>query len=181
MGALQQLENALHDVFVKNAPELPKGGKDFLVTVLPWLTLIGGVLSALSVWALYDWAHTVNRVADYVNDLSRTYGVDTAIGTSRWSVGVWLALAVLAVMAVLYLMAFTPLRNHQKAGWNLLFYALLLSLAYSLVVMFTDYGNARSFIGSLVGFAIGGYLLFQIRGRYSKSSSKKSAAASPAR
>lgn len=180
MGALQQLEHSLNEIFVKHAPDLPKGGKDFLVTILPWLTLIGGVLSALSVWWLYDWAHTVNRVADYVNELSRTYGVDTTIGTSRWSVGIWLALIVLVITALLYLMAFSPLRNKQKAGWNLLFYTLILNVIYGFVVMFTDYGNVGSFIGSLVGFTIGGYLLFQVRNRYSlrPRENKKSAASS---
>ena len=70
---------------------------------------------------------------------------------------------------------FPGTREKKKSGWNLLFYALLINVAYGFVVMFTDYGSVGSFIGSLIGSAIGGYFLFQIRSSYSKSAPTRKA------
>jgi predicted neutral ceramidase superfamily lipid hydrolase len=171
MSNLQTVENSLDNVFVKKAPELPKGGKDLLVEFVPWLCLIGGIFSLLSVVALWNWARSVNHLADYANSLSAAYGGGAAVSTSHWTVSVWLSLIVLGITAIMYILAFSPLKNHRKAGWNLLFYALLLNLAYGIIVAFTDYGGPSSLVGSLIGTAIGLYLLFQIRSRYSDKAS----------
>lgn len=48
MKVLNELESSLNDVFGKNLPALPKGGKEFLVKIVPWLALIGGILG---LWA----------------------------------------------------------------------------------------------------------------------------------
>lgn len=165
MGSLKSLETKLDDVFVKNAPALPDGGKKALVQYLPWINLVLGLLSLLAVYNLWHWAHLANKLVDYANSLSAIYG-GPAVVTHRLTFTVWLSIIVLAVQAVLYIAAFTGLRDKKKSGWNLIFYALLVNAAYGVVVLFTDYGGVGNLIGSLIGTAIGLYFLFQIRASY---------------
>jgi hypothetical protein len=165
MAATDGLEKQLDEWFGKKAPRLPEGGKKFIVDFAPWLTLLGGILSLWTAYNLWHWARTANDAINYLNNLSATYGGGT-VPTSRLTTGIWLAVAVLVVEGVLYLLAFPKLRDRLKSGWNLIFYATLINIAYGLVVMFTDYGSVGSFIGSLIGAAIAFYFLFQVRPMY---------------
>ena len=165
MSQVKQLEKTLNDFFTKSTPALPKGGKEFIVRIAPWLTLIVGILSLLSTWTIYRWASTTNALTDYANELSRAYG-GTGVVAERWTLTLYLALALLLVTGIIYLMAFSPLRNFSKKGWDLLFYALLINVVYGVVVAFTTYGSFGNLIGSLIGSAIGAYFLFQIRDYY---------------
>jgi hypothetical protein len=166
MAALADLEKTLDEVFVKKAPALPENGKKWIVEYLPWINVILGVLALWAVYTLWNWARWTSEWAEYANSLSAMYGGSAAVSTSRWTVGVWLSLAVLAAQAILYILAFPALKARKKSGWNLLFYAALVNVAYGLVVLFTDYGGFGSFIGSLIGTAIGLYFLFQVRSHY---------------
>jgi hypothetical protein len=165
MSALQSLENNLEDVFVKKAPALPENGKKAIIEWLPWINLVLGLLSLWAAYALWHWAHLANSLVNYANSLSAAYG-GPAVAVNRLSATVWLSLAVLVVQALIYLAAFQALRDRKKSGWDLLFYALLVNVVYGVVVIFTDYGGFGSFVGSLVGSAVGFYFLFQIRSRY---------------
>ena len=160
-----KLEQNLNDLFTKNLPALPSGGKKALVEWAPWLALIGGVLSLWAAWALWHWAHIANALVNYANSLSLAYG-GTTVSTSRMTVGIWLGVIVLAVEGVMYLLAFPGLRDRKKQGWNMLYYALLINIVYGVVVMFTDYGGVGNLFGSLLGSAVGLYLLFQVRSAY---------------
>jgi hypothetical protein len=170
MAALNSLEKSLDDVFVKNAPKLPEGGKKVLVEWLPWLNLVGGLLTLWAAYALWNWAHVANGLINYANDLSRAYGGGDVVA-DRLTAGIWLGIAVLVVEGVLYLLAFPATRDRKKQGWNYMFYALLVNIVYGLVVLFTDYGGFGSFLGTLVGSVIGLWLLFQIRGSYTSAKS----------
>jgi hypothetical protein len=176
MSALESLEKNLDDVFDKNAPELPAGAKKVIVEYLPYINLVLGVLTLVAAWGLYNAAHTVNSLVDYANTLSAAYG-GTKIATSHLTATVWLAIAVLVVEAVLYIAAFPGTKARKKAGWNLLYYALLINVVYGIVAAFTDYGGVGRLVGSVIGSAIGAYFLFQIRGSYTGA---KSAAATKA-
>ena len=175
MSALQSLEKSLDDIFVKQAPELPAGGKKALVRYLPWINLVLGLLALYTVYVVWHWAHLANSLINYANSLSAAYG-GQAVATSRMGVGIWLGLLVLAVEALLYIAAFPGTRDRKKSGWNLMFYALLVNVVYGVVIVFTSYGNIGSLISTAIGSAIGLYLLFQIRGSYSQAGATKKAA-----
>lgn len=168
MASTKQLESVLEDVFVKKAPKLPEGGKKWLVKYLPWLTLLGGVFSLWSAYVLWHWAHAVNGLADFANQLCTAYGGTTCGTTSRFSFWVWTAIAVLAVEGVLYLLAYPGLKAQAKSGWNYIFYGALVNVVYAVVSLFTSYNSFGNFIGALIGSAIGFWLLFQIRSAYTK-------------
>ncbi len=170
MSATSSLENSLAGLF-KAAPKLPENAKKTLVAWLPWLNLIGGLFALSSAYWLYHWAHLANSLVNYTNSLSEAFG-GPKVSSSRWSVGLYIALAVLAVEAVMYIAAFPGLKAHKKAGWNFLFYALLLNTVYGIVTMFTDYGGGSNLIGLVIGTVVGLYFLFQVRDVYSGGSSR---------
>ncbi|MGH7196354.1 MAG: hypothetical protein ACREGJ_01140 [Candidatus Saccharimonadales bacterium] len=166
--ALQQLEEKLNEFFVTKAPfQLPENGKKVLVQLLPWLTLIGGVLSLFAVWGLYQLATWANSVSMWANELNRAYGT-YGYPTTAAAVGpvVWLSLALMLVVAVLYFVAFPALRARKKSGWNILLWVALLYVAVAIVNLFMDQ-QIVSFLFSLLGSVVGLYLLFQVRSHYS--------------
>lgn len=169
MGStLSNLETKLNEVFVHNAPALPKGGKKMLVAWAPVVSVIVGILSLWSAWNLWHWAHVASSLNTYANAVCNAYSVSGCGGlvTSRYSIWLWLGVAVIAVEGILYLLAYSGLRDHKKVGWNYLFYGALVNVAYAIVSLFTGHNGASNFIGALIGSAIGFYLLFQIRESY---------------
>lgn len=161
---MDQLEKSLEGAF-KSAPKLPANGKKMIVEWLPWINLILGILTLWSAYAIYHWAHLANSLINYANSLSQAYS-GTNVIASRWSVGIYLSLIVLVVEAALYIMAFPGLKDRKKAGWNFLFYAALVNIVYGVVILFSNYGGAGNFIGSVIGSVIGLYFLFQVRDAY---------------
>jgi hypothetical protein len=167
MSVIKSLETSLDQLFVKSAPALPATWKKFLVSILPWANLIIGLFTLYSVYLLWHWAHAVSQVANYVNNINAIYGGPAVTSVDRLSATLWVGLVVLGIEAVLYLAAFPGTLSRKMSGWNLMFYAFLVNVVYGIVVMFTSYGGFTTFIGSLIGSAIGLYLLFQIKSLYS--------------
>lgn len=171
MTSANQLEESLNDIFGKKAPQLPANAKKLLVEYLPWITLIIGVLTLLATLSLWHWAHTTNDLLNYANSYRAAAGL-SPVEQAHMSIGIWLGIIVLFVEAVLYVAAFRGLRARAKSGWDLLYYAALVNIAYGVLIMFTDYGSIGSLIGNLIGSAIGFYFLFQIRSSYTEKSVK---------
>ena len=176
MTQLNALEESLAKIN-KDLPAFPKGLKDFLVQVAPWLSLIGGLFSLATVYWMWDWAHRADALLDYANSISKLYG-GSEVAPDRLGPMLWVSLIVVAVMGVIYLMAFKGLKDRKKSGWDLLFLATIVNLVFVIVSMFTDYsGYGSSLIGGLIGTAISWYVLFQIRDCYAGATSAKSAKA----
>ena len=159
---MQGLEKALGDLF-KKAPPLPESGRSALAKALPWLALIGGVLTLIAVWNIY-------RLLSAVDSIYASFGY---VGPAVVGYGpvIWVGLAVLVVQAVLFLAAFPALRTGKKSGWNMLFWAALVSAVYGVLGAFFDgYINVGQLVFSLLGSAIGLYLLFEVRGHFGGAS-----------
>lgn len=161
MELVHKAEKALEQPFGA-LPALPKETKKGLASIWPWLALIAGILQLVAAWGLYDWARTWGNAINELNRFAASFGVDT--GRSGFTVWVWIAIVVLVIDAVILLAAFPKLQKKQKAGWDLLFLAALINLAYGLVSLFIDErGGIGSLFFALLGSAIGFYLLFQVR------------------
>ena len=165
MAQTVPFEYSLKEVFVDKAPPLPSRGRKLLVQYAPWLALLSGLVSAWAAWSMWHWANLANNYINYANDVNAAFG-NTTLGTSRLSFGVWLAMMVLVVQAVLLLLAFAGLRQHKKSGWNLVYYSILVSVVYGVLVAFTSYGGFSNLLWAVVGAAIGFYLIFQARSSY---------------
>ncbi len=165
---LEKLETTLDETLNKKAPKMPESGRKTLAGALWWLALIGGVGQLYMAWRLWDYWHVYDDALNYSRSLAEAYGLP---GPS-YDLGFqfYLVLITLVVSGALLLLASPALKAMKKSGWNLIFYSLLVNLAYGLVVAFTDYGNFGNLVGAVIGSAIGAYLLFQVREHFMKSS-----------
>lgn len=166
MAASTGLETKLEEVFVKRAPKMPAGGKKAIVEWAPWIALVVGILTLLGAWGLWNAARAVDNIVSGVNNLYAAYGIKESAPVSHLSFWVWLGVAVLAVEAVLYLLAFPGLRDRTRAGWKYLYYGALVNVVYAVVSLFDGNGRVGHFIGAVIGSAIGFWILFQIRDVY---------------
>jgi hypothetical protein len=146
------------------APSLPEGVKKLIVTWAPWTTLILGLLSLSAAYSLWRMMTYTDSMVNYANSVARMYGAPGT--TTDISLFGWLSLVVIVIQAVIYLLAFSGLKARSKKGWDMLFYGLLVSVAYGIVSLFNSYVGFSGLIGSLLGAVIGGYFLFQIRPAY---------------
>ncbi len=168
MADVKSLEKSLNEVFGEKAPKLPEGGKKFLVEYIPYLALVGAIFSVINAWGLWNAARAASSIVNWANELSRAYG-GSSVTTSHFTVWVWLAIAFTLANAVLYFIAYSPLKARLKRGWEYLFYIALLGIGYAIVTLFVDGRGFGSFLGSLVGAAVGFWFLFQIRPAYLKA------------
>jgi amino acid transporter len=168
MTQLDKLETSLNEALNKKAPfKLPEDNRKSLAHALWWLALVGGLLQLYLAWRLWDSLHRVNEVIDYINAYAASYGVkspDNDLGFAFY-----LVLVTLLVSGVLLLLAAPGLKAMKKAGWDLVFYSLLVNLVYGVIVLFTDYGNLGNLFGAALGSLVGAYLLFQVRDHFIKS------------
>jgi len=146
---MQPLLNALSSIEIELAkihtalPHLPSEWKDLLTKALPWLVLIWGILSVISIlWFLQVFS----------TPFARMY-----VGYGMWSAYMILSLISSVVTAGLAFLAFPRLQKFEKLGWTYIFGASLISGVIG-VLMFS--------VGSVLGTCIGLYLLFEVRNSY---------------
>jgi hypothetical protein len=154
MNYLNQLTKTLDGYYAK-APVLPKKWTDLIVKYAPILVLIGavlglifGVLGLLATLSFLGLAATVAPLGGVA------YGM-------QYMVSAVVSALVLLVTGVLYLMAYPALKARKIKGWNLIFYALLLSVLSSIVSL-SVFGIVESIIGALIGY----YFLYQVKSYY---------------
>lgn len=126
---------------VTKAPfQLPANLREFLARAAPWIALVVLVLALGP--ALYFLG---------VRSGWRWWGGERYFVGGVWLVGV----AYLAYAALLFL-ALPGLFGRRASGWTLAFYAELLGILISIVLL-------RNIVGGLLGGLVVLYLLFQVR------------------
>lgn len=164
MEAVKKLEKSIEKV-CKDLPHLPESSREGLANIWPWLALVGGIVQLLAAWSLHRLANWADRLNDTTNLLTNYYSAD--VGPSSFDKTIiYLGVATLAVEAFLLLTAYPKLKNRQRAGWDLLFLAALVNVAYSLIQLFTYDRGVYNFVFGLIGSAIGFYLLFEVKGKF---------------
>lgn len=172
MRSLHVLEEKLDEVFNKKAPvKLPENAKKTLAGAWWWIALVLGILQLWGAWALWQLAHyldPLDRTVDAVNEYFGYTVIDDNLNLFYY-----LAVIVLVVDAVILLLATPGLKAFQKAGWNLLFYSLLLNLAYGIVRAFSDAGGGvMPLIWTLVVTAVTAFFVFQVRDYFKATAHK---------
>lgn len=143
---MDQLNKTLEAYLVKKAPALPKNIKEILVKIAPWLTIVGVVLAVPALFALFGLSSMI---------YSLPYG---AYGMMRAGGGFSLAAIFLIATAVLEALAIPGLMKRKIAGWNFLYYSVLVNAIYSLLNF--------QIVGLIIGTGISLYLLFQVKSYY---------------
>lgn len=144
MAKNKNWQDMLEDWFGK-LPSLPKGGRDVLVAIAPWIALVFGVLGVLvGLGGL-----------GILSVLSPMMLLGSGVGATTGSL---VSVAISLVSSVLMLIAFPGLKAKKMQGWNMLFWSEVAAFVSSLV--------ALSIVGAIVGAVIGFYLLYQIKSYY---------------
>src|SRR3990172_1763161 len=118
-----QLEKMLDEYLVKKAPALPANFKEMLVKFAPYLAIIGVVISVPALLTLLGASAMLSSSMYYA-----VYGAGLGYGY-------YLSIAFLIAVVALEALAIPGLFAKSKKGWNLLFYATLVSALSSLVGM----------------------------------------------
>ena len=137
------LEKELEPVFLQKFPPFSESVKEFLVQYGPYFILVISILGVIGILTSLGVGSAAFGMGVVSAGLGLTFYAGIALG---------------AITLIMYLMAFTPLRARKRAGWNLLYYALLLGLMSSLVQL--------NILAAVVGGVIGFWVLFQIREKY---------------
>ena len=176
MESVHKLETTVAGWY-KNLPHLPKGAQKWLADNVWWIAAIGALLGALGLLALVPAVLVAFGVSAAFGDLGMMpgygYGYGYGFGGFVW-LSVLVSLASLALYTLLTGMAVSPLKDHKKKGWNLLFLVLLVDVATAVITLVLSLlGGVGAFvagisglISSLIGVAIGAYFLFEIRGLF---------------
>ena len=165
MSVVKTLETQLEGVF-KSAPPLPDNAKKSLVNAWPWIALVFGVLQILAALSLWGIVTAAERAINVANTYSMIY-TGQVVGLSAMDKTViFLGVALLFVDAILLLKAYPELKKRTRKGWDLLFLASLLNAAYAVITLFINQRGVGGFLFSVLGSAIGFYLLFQVKNSY---------------
>lgn len=133
----------MEDWFMK-LPPLPKGGKEGIVTVTPWICLIFGILGVLASLGGLGLLTAFSPLILMGGGLNGAFGSILA--------------AVLGLIAsILLLAAFPGTKAHKMKGWQMLFWSEVVNIIAAVVSI-----SVTGVIVSLIVF----YLLFQIKSYY---------------
>jgi hypothetical protein len=159
MTSLEKLEKQLNEWLNTKAPfNLPHDIRKAIADALWAIALVVGVVQLWGVWGLWHVGHYVAQVTTYATYID---GPNVAI---HLGIFYWISFIVTALAAVLLLTASPKLKRMQKSGWNLLYYAALLNVAYAVLRLLSGVSGVFSdFLGAAIGAVVGMYLLFQLR------------------
>ena len=140
--APKDLMGFLEFYLVTKAPfQIPDNAKEWIVKFGPWITVVLLVISLPLILFIL--------------------GVGTALmpfGGPMYATGFSFAVIFLVVNVGLMVAALPGLFPRKMSGWNLMFYARIVGLVYSLLTY--------AWVGGILGALIGLYILFQIRPLY---------------
>jgi hypothetical protein len=136
------LEKELLPLFTEKAPfQMADEWREIFVKYGPYITLILAPLTLLSI-----------GITAIVSIFS--------ILTVNFLGGASLLLTILSM--ILSLVALPGLFSRSRnSGWTLLYYGFLINALASIITL-----SVSGILGGAIGFLIGGFILFQIRGKY---------------
>jgi hypothetical protein len=168
METISKLEVTIASWY-KGLPHLPEGARKWIANNVWWLVLIGVILSLMVLIPAFSVLFFSNAVITAYGAPSDYYGAAF--------IPALLSLIILVADLVLSILAISPLKAQHKRGWTLLFMTMLLGVLSAVLSLLASQ-QFGSFISGIIGTAIGGYFLFEIRDRFSLVGAKtvKSAA-----
>lgn len=167
MELVTKAEKQLAEWF-KGAPHLSDSARESLAKAWPWIAVVFGVLQVLAAWGLYGLTQLADRYFEAANIYTAALTGETVGLSATDKTFIYLAIAVLLVDAVILLMAYKPLKERARRGWDLLFLASLINVAYGVVTVFVDGRGLGSLVWSMIGSAVGFYLLFEVQNKFAK-------------
>lgn len=141
-ASMNKLESVLDEYLGTKAPALPENIKDTLVSIAPYLAIVGIIISLPAILALFS----IGAFIPFVG-----YGI-------QYSLVYTIGIIVLAISMVLEAMAIPGLFKRAKSAWRLMYYSSLIGIVASLL--------QGSISGALIGGLICLYVVFQLKAKY---------------
>lgn len=146
---LAKSERKGEEIFVRRAPvQIPEGLAHVIVAITPWLVVC---LLLLSFPLLF---------------LALTVGTSIGFGAGGFKPLYYLSVLVFLAITILSVMAVPALLNREAKGWRLIYCAVLVNIAFSIVRWLGEPQAYYSLFWSLVLSAMALYVLFQVRHYY---------------
>jgi len=169
MDSVKKLEILIQDR-LKSLPHLPVNAQKWIADNIWWMAILGAFGSAIATLAV------VNGVFGYMSFVSNASSYAGFYAVSSYLTGwIWnalIGLLFLAASTVILSKAVTPLKEHRRLGWDLMFMLTLLGAARAFldaVFTFSFFGFLFGVLFAVLGLAIGAYLLLEIRSYFVKS------------
>lgn len=162
MDTIRSLEAQLVEIN-KSLPKLPKGFTKWLADCAWIFTLLAVIFSIITLVMLVPVllvALGISTVAG-LGTMFAGYGFNPLITPLAW-LSVLLSFVTLIISVVIESMAVSPLKQKQHRGWQLIFAVALISTAIGVVSSIVT-AQLGSLIVNLVFYAIGFYVLLQVR------------------
>lgn len=141
---LTKLDSILDEYLVKKAPSLPVNVKDFIVTVIPYLTVIFLIMALPLILGLIG-----------ISAFTLPFAFVAGVGTGFSYVA---SMIVTVITVVLEIMALPGLFKRQKRSWMLLYYVALIGGISNILSL--------NLWGLVIGTGLSLYILFQIKSYY---------------
>lgn len=138
------------DKFFIKLPHLPKKLLSFISKIIPWFTLLGGIVGGVAV--------TLSFLLTILSLIALDFGLILSMAGSL----------LLVLLNTLFLIkSFKPLRNNDAVGWIYLFWANILGAVNSVINIISGdiigwQQTSLTILMTLVGF----YILFEIGSFY---------------
>jgi hypothetical protein len=129
--------------YFKKLPELPRGGREAVVAITPWLALIFGIIGVLAALAGLG-------IFTFLGSLALVSGARAA-GSG------FIVVLLGLVSSALLLLAFPGTQKRQEKGWRFVYYSEVVGLISAIVRL-----DLLGIVAVLIGF----YFLYQIRSYY---------------
>lgn len=146
-GHAGALEAWLIPIF-SNLPHMPEDWRKVVTDIIPWLSLIFGVLGLIGLLGS--------------GMIGMIFSPLIVLGGGLRGILLLVNIVLGIACSVFSILAFKPLQAMKKTGWDYSFYTLCISTVSTLIGMIAMMGG----IGSVIFTLIGAYLLFEIRARY---------------
>lgn len=141
---IKKIQDVCDLYLVKKAPALPLNVKEFIVKYGPYIMIAMMVLSLPAIIALLGLGTLLAPVA--------------ALGGTKFNIMYVVSMVFTFAIFVMQGLAISPLLKRSVKGWNILFYANLVSAVHSLINM--------DLVSLVIGTLISMYFLFQVREYY---------------
>lgn len=155
-GWLGSLDKLFTEWFVQKAPSLPVNVKEGLVKYLPIINLIGIILSGL---ALVSGLFLLIPLLALLG----TVGFFAPLSAGQSFLGLIIGYGLSGFSLYFSVIAQRGLNTQQKSAWNNLWYAQLVSVASTILSLFSSFGAT---LFTLVFNALFLYLLYQLKKYY---------------
>ncbi len=173
MDQVTKLEVALAEQFNKLPFHLPTDVRAWIATNAWWIIIIGVVASVFSIWGSLQVLFFAQSTIDSAYEAARQYGITMpAYSNPMADVSLWIGIIVFVAVLVLQVKAINPLRSMSKRGWDLVFLSMLISLAGSFLTSVIIGSVLSGLFGLILGIAIGGFFLFEIRSNFAAVKAK---------